>query len=97
MPGILAQATSQPLAQPSALRELANTTQPWVEYSLYYFTPELVLLGGFLLVILVDLFLRRSESRRLVTGFLAFTVVAASVYLSAIEYIPHSPKWEGGK
>lgn len=93
MHGILAQIATQS----TALKELAKSTQPWVEYSLYYFTPELVLLGGFLLVILVDLFVRRSGSSRLITGFLAFAVVAASVYLSAVEYIPHSPKWEGGK
>lgn len=81
----------------SALRQLSEATQPWVEYSLYYFTPELVLLGGFLLVILVDLIIGRRGGNRVVTGLLAFAVVATSVYLSAIEYIPHSPKWEGGK
>ena len=28
---------------------------------------------------------------------LAFLVIGVSVFLSAYEYIPHSPKWEGGK
>jgi NADH-quinone oxidoreductase subunit N len=91
MPGILAQTNA------SALRQLSEATRPWLEYSLYYFTPELILLGGFLLVILVDLVLRRSGSSRVITGALAFLALATSVYLSASEYIPHSPKWEGGK
>jgi NADH-quinone oxidoreductase subunit N len=95
MHGLLAQATTQ--AGASALRQLSDATQPWVAYSLYYFTPELVLLGGFLLVIITDLIVKRTGSSRLITGFLAFAVVATSVYLSAVEYIPHSPKWEGGK
>jgi NADH-quinone oxidoreductase subunit N len=78
------------------LKALSESWSTWLAYSLNYFLPELVLLGGFLLVVIVDLFIRRSGDHR-ITGVIAFLVLAAAVYFSASEYIWQSPKWEGGK
>lgn len=90
---ILAQA--QTGAFPS-LKDLGKASEQFVGFSLDLFLPELVLLGGLVFVVLLDLFLKRQSDHR-ITGIFAFIVLAVAVYFSASEYVWQSPKWEGGK
>lgn len=72
--------------------------QPLVAYSLQYFLPEIILAVGFLLTIVIDLFLKRTQDKR-ITGYFAVVVLLAAGYVAAYQWIPFTPdkQWEGGK
>ncbi len=70
---------------------------PYVKYSMENFLPETILMGGFLLAIIIDLFVRKTSQKK-ITGYFAIVVLAVVFYFSYQQWIPYqnNPDWKGG-
>jgi NADH-quinone oxidoreductase subunit N len=87
-----------PPKHPADLAALASHVQPFMTQSLQHFLPETILTGGFLLAIILDLFITKGKDRR-ITGYFAILVFAAAGYASFLQWIPFDPlghDWKGG-
>ena len=82
------------------LAAVAKNMQHWLSYSMNRFVPETILIVGFLLAIIMDLFIRRQESKKF-TGYFVLFVFVASGVAAAMQWLPANPAsvkaWEGGK
>jgi len=88
-----------PQQTPSDLTALANHVQPFVTQSLQHFLPETILIAGFILAIVLDLFIKKGGDRR-VTGYFAILVFAAAGYAAFQQWVPFNPlghEWKGGQ
>ncbi len=80
------------------LAGLASHVQPYMVQSLQHFLPETILTAGFLLAIILDLFIKKGGDRR-ITGVFAICVFAMAGYFSYQQWIPFNPtghEWKGG-
>ena len=59
------------------LSDLANALKPLLGKTMANFLPETILTGGFLLAIILDLFIRRSSQKKL-TGYFIHTLLAGT-------------------
>ncbi len=89
------------LIQPGSIEHLkatAEQTLPYVQYSLEKFWPESLLTAGFILAIILDLFLRKTSHKKL-TGYFALLVLAVVTYFSWQQWVPYdaAKPWEGGR
>src|SRR5689334_11683019 len=78
------------LIQPGSVEHLqktANQMMPYLSYSLEKFWPETLLVAGFILTILLDLFLRRTSHKKF-TGYFAALVLAVVAYFSYQQWSP---------
>ena len=87
-----------PLKLPVDLTTIANTAQWYIQYSLLHFLPETLLVVGFLLTIILDVFTRKSGKQ--VTAYFAVVVLAVAGYTAALQWNAFDPlhpqQWKGG-
>jgi NADH-quinone oxidoreductase subunit N len=80
------------------LSDLANALKPLLGKTMANFLPETILTAGFLIAIIIDLFIRKSANKK-ITGYFAIVVLAAAFAASWMQWIPYqpgSPTWKGG-
>src|SRR5690242_3022172 len=80
------------------LNDLANALKPLISKSMSNFLPETILTGGFLLAIIIDLFIRKSSQKKL-TGYFAILVLSGAFFASLAQWQPYhagSSSWKGG-
>jgi NADH-quinone oxidoreductase subunit N len=87
-----------PPQHPADLATIATTVQWYVQYSLLHFLPETLLIVGFLLAILLDVFTRKIGKQ--ITAYFAIAVLAVAGYAAALQWNSfdplHAKEWKGG-
>jgi len=78
-----------------SLSEIARAAQGYAAFSVNGFIPELVLVAGFLLAVLLDAVTRRT-SRKTFCVFFGIAVLALAGIFSWTEWRPFTPDWQGG-
>lgn len=70
-----------------SLQATAAQMLPYVKYSLDKFMPETLLTAGFILAIILDLFVRKTSQKKL-TGYFALLVLAVVAFFSWKQWMP---------
>src|SRR5436190_8810034 len=79
------------------LGELAKAARPLISETMSHFWPETILTGGFIIAIILDLFIRKSSNKKAV-GYFALIVLAAAFVTSWYQWVPFiKGDWEGGR
>src|SRR5689334_11151652 len=77
-----------PVGATDFLKATADQTLPYVKYSLDRFMPETLLTVGFILAIILDLFLRKTSHKKL-TGYFALLVLVIVCFFAWQQWVPH--------
>ncbi|MDP4199508.1 MAG: NADH-quinone oxidoreductase subunit N [Bacteroidota bacterium] len=84
---------------PESLSAIATTVQWYVQYSVIHFLPEVILTGGFLLVILLNA-LARNDIGQKATVYLSILVLVLAGFASALQWHGvdpgHPREWKSG-